>query len=181
LSPITCVEELSHDLQGLIRAATCKLAREFTFQPHPLRVTWPYGGSDDVVLLINASTQRRGTNISSSSARPRSINPQQSTRSSRQGTGKEGAAATGHRAGRNITPMLAEVMYASCRENSQGWNGGSGAMSRGCNGSQGQGSQQPDQCMKVAEGYQEIVMQRSKSGLYSADLLVCMSCASLVL
>jgi hypothetical protein len=46
------------------------------------------------------------------------------------------------------------------------------SMSRVRSGSGEQGPEQPEPCMKVAEGCREIIMQRSKSGLYSVDLLV---------
>lgn len=42
-------------MQGIIRAATAKMAREVAFQPRLVRVVWPYGGSGNVVLSLDPS------------------------------------------------------------------------------------------------------------------------------
>lgn len=169
-------------VQGLIRAATCKLAREFTFQPHPLRVTWPYGGSDDVVLMINAGSNHNGTGndgngSSSSGAKGGSKNTPTPPRSPRQGGSNGGAK--GGKVKQNRTAVLADVMYAGASGCTRGGGGLGGVSVLPRTGGNGLGAQAPKArevepaCIQVAEGCQEIIMQRSKSGLYSADLLVC--------
>ena len=47
-------------MQGIIKAATAKMAREAAFQPRQVRVTWPYGGSGGVVLAIDTAGPLRG-------------------------------------------------------------------------------------------------------------------------
>ena len=147
-------------MQGLIRAATCKLAREFTFQPQPLRVTWPYGGSDDVVLMISAGARNGAANCcSGSGSKASSTSTPMPLRVPRQG------AAAGSSA--NSEPVyLAEVMHAGGSGSGSG-NGGAKTMPR--NGGIGGATQAG---VPVAEGCQEIIMQRSTSGLYTADLMV---------
>lgn len=163
--------------EGLIHAATSKLARERTFRPQPLRVTWPYGGSDDVVLLIDSSTHSNssGNGAKSSSDRngygsrssngsmvsERAVNPPHDRHSPWQ------PRSNGSTAGlkRNQSALLAEVTYTGSKGEGHG-------SSRGGNGKSNGSSAHESGHVKEVEGCQQIIMERSQSGLYYADLLV---------
>lgn len=131
-----------------------------------------------MVLLINSSTHSSssGNGVKSSSDRngygsrssngsmvsERAVNPPHHSHSPWQ------PRSNGSTAGlkRNQSALPAEVTYAG----SKGEGHGSG---RGANGKLNGSSAHESGHVKEVEGCQQIIMERSQSGLYYADLLVC--------
>lgn len=62
-------------MQGIIKAATAKMALELAFQPQPVRIVWPYGGSGSVVLMLDPSNQGSAERSPAAAPRPRTVPP----------------------------------------------------------------------------------------------------------